>query len=216
MKNNYSNINNIIIFVIIIFSILFVIYWQTYVNIHLKKLTIIEKFGPQVTRDTGSPDTTHSINLVNSKYTCQNFCGPTARCAYTDEQCSTDLDCKGCVPPEHKSDGLKPYQLSIRGQNDAGKLSYLGNSYSELTTDIGTQAALTGSNYLKRPAQYFDGVNTWRSDFDAGMDLYKQRYEPKKEYLPNMMDYPDRWSLSGQFKNDEPLASNAFIDAPKK
>ena len=41
--------------------------------------------------------TSHTVNLpLNTTTTCQNFCGPTARCAITGHQCSSDADCPGC------------------------------------------------------------------------------------------------------------------------
>lgn len=44
-----------------------------------------------------SQKTSHTVDLpLNTSYTCQNFCGPTARCAITGHQCSIDAACPGC------------------------------------------------------------------------------------------------------------------------
>lgn len=41
----------------------------------------------------------HSNNIDMppfSKYTCSNWCGPKSQCLLSREQCSSDVDCKGC------------------------------------------------------------------------------------------------------------------------
>ena len=142
------------------------------------------------------------------------MCGPMARCSITSEQCTSDVDCKGCKPPNKivKELQIKPYQKLIKGQNDAGKLGSIGNVLSDLTTDIGTQATLTGPNYLKPAPDYMKGVNTWRKEYNDGMELYKKRYEPKG--LENLINYPSRFTLSAEFDNSEPIAANGFINNP--
>jgi len=49
-----------------------------------------------------------------SKYTCGNWCGPKSQCLLSREQCSSDVDCKGCQD-----------------------LTALNNYYGDSTTDIG-------------------------------------------------------------------------------
>ena len=49
-------------------------------------------------------NTSHTVNLpLNDVTSCRNFCGPTARCAITGQQCFTDIDCPGCQPKTKKS-----------------------------------------------------------------------------------------------------------------
>ena len=145
---------------------------------------------------------------LTTRYSCKNFCGPTARCSITSQQCTADIDCPGCQP---YSPPLSYIKKDIRGENDAGKLT-VGETptFSTLTTDIGTQAKLYDSNPYKKPAQANFGVNTWRSKFNISDKLYKSRYECKK--FPYLMKYPERYSDTGLFLEDGPLASNAYLD----
>jgi hypothetical protein len=147
---------------------------------------------------------------LTTTYTCNNFCGPPNRCSKTGQQCFADSDCPGCepyVPPLKKAKGCVP------GDNDAGKLVYNQNPrYSSLTTDIGTQARLyIPSNQFAPPPQPLIGVNTWTAKFKGGEKLFNQRYKPSKGEYAYTPSYPNRYSLSGEFIQDGPLASNAYI-----
>ncbi|MCX8482828.1 MAG: hypothetical protein ORN50_04555 [Crocinitomicaceae bacterium] len=97
----------------------------------------------------------------------------------------------------------------VRGQNDAGKeTTEVTPTYSTLTTDIGTRAKLY-NKLLIDPPKYDIGVNTWTTKFDQGQAFYDKRYFPgRQEYMPN---YPKRKTLSGEFVDDGPLASNAYL-----
>jgi hypothetical protein len=55
-----------------------------------------------------------------SKYTCSNWCGPKSECLLSREQCSSDVDCKGCED-----------------------LTALNNYYDDSTTD-------TGQSYMNK------------------------------------------------------------------
>lgn len=173
---------------------------------------IIETFSNNLDIDTGSPSTNHTVNLpLTNKQSCQNMCGPNNRCSLTGEQCSADVDCFGCNPETKQfvQEERTLDELDIRGQNDAGKLT-TGETptYSVLTTDIGTKARLINKPETESP-QYFQGVNTWRDTFDDQMELYDKRYTPTASYFtPN---YPSRKTLSGEFTDNGPLASNAFL-----
>jgi hypothetical protein len=154
------------------------------------------------------PDTTHTVNLpLTTRYSCSNFCGPTARCSISGQQCTADIDCPGCLP---YSPPLSSLKTNIRGENDAGKLT-VGETptYSTLTTDIGTQAKLFYKNQFKKPPQANFGIDTWRNKFNIGEKLYKKRYECEK--YPFKMKYPNRYSDTGLFIEDGPLASNAYL-----
>jgi ABC-type antimicrobial peptide transport system permease subunit len=100
-------------------------------------------------------------------------------------------------------------ESSIRAENDAGKLTLgVTPKYSTLTTDIGSRAKLINKADTK-PPKYFQGFNTWRETYDAGMELFDKRYSPTASYFtPN---YPKRLTLSGEFIDDGPLAANDFL-----
>lgn len=163
----------------------------------------------QLNNEKTSEKTSHTVDLpLTTTYSCQNFCGPTARCSITGQQCFADIDCPGCqpyVPPLTDNE-----KKNIKGNNDAGKLT-VGTTptYSVLTTDMGTQAKmLLNKKFSKAPSADF-GINVWRDDFNEEEKLFDKRYKPGKlEYMPN---YPQRYSLTGEFIEEGPLASNATL-----
>jgi hypothetical protein len=161
--------------------------------------------------DKGLPSTSHSVDLpINTTYSCNNMCGPMAKCSITGEQCSTDVDCYGCrptyVPPKTNYVGD-----DVRGQNDAGKLT-VGQTpqYSSLTTDIGSRAAFFDKN--AQVPQYSEGTNIWRTSFDYGLMLYDKRYNPNLQYQEFLPKYPERTTLSGEFVDNGPLAANDYLN----
>ena len=65
---------------------------------------IRECFGSYKYMDTGSPNTSHSVDLpINNPIDCSNMCGPLGRCYKTGEQCTSDIDCPGCNPKRANS-----------------------------------------------------------------------------------------------------------------
>jgi hypothetical protein len=170
---------------------------------------IIECFGNYKYIDTGSPNTNHTVNLpINDTLDCSNMCGPLGVCYKTGEQCTSDIDCPGCNPHNPDEEYIIPHNKELPGQNAAGKLSYYTPQYSELTTDIGTKSKLIGKK-ISAPPQYYPGVNTWRKTFDTGQQLFDRRYYPGS--LPMEPSYPKRTTLSGEFIDNGPLASNDFL-----
>jgi len=159
-------------------------------------------------RDMGTSDTSHTVNLpLTTTYSCKNMCGPPARCSITGHQCTSDIDCPGCqpyVPP------LKSSNKEVPGDNDAGKLTFGATPrYSELTTDIGTQARLVTKNKFSKPYAPNFGINTWIDDFNKQNKLFDEKFKPPKlKYMPT---YDNRYSLSGEFIENGPLASNAYF-----
>lgn len=205
-KNNYT----VLILALISFILLFLI--LKYSNFLFNNGYFVECFNSNIAlyKDTGSPSTSHSVDLpLNTTYSCKNFCAPaTARCAITGTQCMADIDCGGCNPYG------PPFNVStanVPGNNEAGKSSWLAPTYSTLTTDIGTQAKLFTSNKKKfnKPAMADFGINTWISSFNGGQKLFDERYKPSGlEFMP---DYQKRYSATGQFLTDGPLASNSYL-----
>ena len=155
---------------------------------------------------------THTVNLpINTTYSCKNMCGPYGKCSITGERCLSDIDCYGCQPSTGELSKTFLKTNSVEGDDDAGKYSYLTPNYSELTTDAGTRAKLIEpSDKFTPPPAYNTGVNMWRAQFDQGESIFDEVYKPPAN-LANMPSYPPRYSLSGQFMEDGPLASNAYL-----
>ena len=149
---------------------------------------VVECFTPGPIQEQYGGKTSHTVNLpLTTTYSCKNFCGPTARCSITGQQCSADIDCPGC----------QPYSPPLK------------KSYSPLTSGYGTFQALVTSNMYSKPSMANFGVNTWMSEFNEENKLFDKRYKPYGlQYMPN---YPERYSLTGEFIEDGPFASNAMI-----
>jgi hypothetical protein len=158
--------------------------------------------------DRNSPLYNHTVNLpLTDRVSCQNFCGPNSICSITGEQCTSDIDCYGCKKKTSISTKLSE---CIPGDNDAGKLTLgVTPQYSTLTTDIGTQAALYTSNLFKKPAMANFGVNTWFHPFKQSSKMFDKRYvTPELQFMPN---YAKRYTATGQFMNNGPIAANGYI-----
>jgi hypothetical protein len=155
---------------------------------------------------------THTVNLpINTTYSCKNMCGPYGKCSITGERCLSDVDCYGCQPSTGELSKTFLKTNNVEGDDDAGKYSYLTPNYSELTTDVGTRAKLIApSDKFTPPPAYNTGVNMWRAPFDEGESLYNEVYKPPAN-LTNMPSYTPRYSLSGQFMENGPLASNSYL-----
>ena len=157
----------------------------------------------------GFDQSSHTVDMpLTTTSSCSNFCGPTSRCAKTGQQCFTDIDCPGCQPPNNQA---KNTNTNIVGDNAAGKLTFsLTPQYSTLTTDMGTRAtAFFNKKFSKPPSPAF-GINTWRDDFNSDQKLFDKRYKPPSD-LTYMPSYPQRYSVTGDYLEDGPLASNSII-----
>ena len=152
--------------------------------------------------------TSHSVDLpLNSTSSCSNFCGPTARCSVTGQQCFADIDCPGCQPS--KSSQKTADGNCVPGNDDAGKLTVgVTPNYSSLTSGYGTREKIITSNMYSKPAMPNFGVNDWQDEFNEEESLFDKRYKPPSG-LQFMSNYPVRYSLTGQFIDDGPYASNA-------
>ena len=136
---------------------------------------------------------------INTRYTCQNMCGPMARCRVTGEQCQKDSDCVGCKPVFLNPEEIKQ-TADVEGYNDAGKLGQRGLLYSTLTTDpIAREAGLYTKNQHLPPPKVLFGKNTWRNNFDEGMKYFEMTHGSYSTTYP---------SLTGEFNDIGPLAAN--------
>ena len=153
-------------------------------------------------------NTSHTVDLpLNTTSSCSNFCGPTARCSVTGQQCFADIDCPGCQPStssKKTKDGK-----CVPANDDAGKLTVgVTPNYSSLTTGYGKREKIITNNMYSKPLMPNFGVNTWQDEFNEEETLFDKRYKPPSglQFMPN---YPVRYSLTGQFIDDGPYASNA-------
>jgi hypothetical protein len=165
-----------------------------------------EGFDPNalLTYDSNSPKNSHNVDVVNNEYSCSNFCGPTARCSVTGQQCFADIDCPGCQP---NSPPLPKTKNCIPGNNDAGKLTPgLTPTYSSLTSGYGTRERIITKDMYARPPQANFGYDTWGESFNEGQKLFNKRYKPNQ--TGNMPNYPPMYSMTGEFIGDGPLPSN--------
>jgi len=186
-----------------------IIYWGNYL---IRNGYVIEKFSSedQIFKENTSGSTNNTVDLpLTTTTSCKNMCGPQNTCAITGEQCSYDLECYGCKPPQQQTRART--ENVIRGQNDAGKLTDgTTPTYSSLTTDIGTQAALIDTKAENsEPIQYEQGLNTWRNPFDVAQELYNKRYSPSMQSF--LMQYKGRPTLSGQFMDNGAPAANSYM-----
>jgi hypothetical protein len=166
---------------------------------------IVECFTNNITNEKYDGSTSHTVNLpLNTTYTCNNFCGPTARCSITGQQCFADVDCPGCQP---YSPPLAKSPECIPGNDEAGKLTVgVTPQYSPLTTGYGTrERIMTDDMYAEPPHPNF-GVDVWGKSFNDGQSLFNRRYKPTGlQYMPK---YPPQYSITGEFIGDGPLPSN--------
>ena len=203
MKNINPEKYTIYLAIVAFLFVVGVIYWGDYlVGDYLVKTRFIEYF-------TLNPSITHTINLpINTDYTCKNVCGPLARCSMTGEQCATDVDCPGC-DQAYNNYPKNPYiTKNVAGYDNSGKLTTeMTPTFSTLVSDIGTQASLINSS--AKPVQYNIGYNTWRKSFDQGTQLFNKKNDLGT--LSSMPTYQKRPTLSGEFTDIGPLASNADL-----
>ena len=179
--------------------------------------------------DTNSPLYSHTVNMpFLSPYSCQNFCGPKAQCAITRDQCSTDIDCPGCQPPNKPMPKLT---ADVEPYDDGGKLTQnQGLNYSSLTTGLNKdfEEAYAGSKNLVLQQPY-QGEDKWMKSFNEGLLLYNKKRKSNDEYNEGVFqgglnqglskydtkdftpNYPTTISATGLFYETTPLAANASL-----
>ena len=147
---------------------------------------------------------------LTTRYSCSNFCGPNSQCAFTREQCSSDIDCTGCQPNINKKPKYKT--KDVPGENDAGKLTFSQTpQYSGLTTDIGTKASLYNKISASVPQVYL-GLDQWTKSANQGMTyFFKNQTDNDRELGYNFEfepKYPKKKSITGIFIDGGPLPAN--------
>jgi hypothetical protein len=200
-----SNQYNIIFFAIISFILLSSIFnWIEYLT---NNKYVFEGFTGGLTNEKLDGSTSHTVDLpLNTTQSCKNFCGPTARCSITGQQCFADIDCPGCQALNSSYSEIET--ACVPGNDDAGKLTVgVTPTYSPLTTGYGTREKIITPNMYSKPAMANFGIDTWKGEFNEGEKLFDKRYKPSG--LQFMPDYPERYTLTGEFKEDGPYASNA-------
>lgn len=126
------------------------------------------------------------INMpLNDTYTCHNKCNPNNVCYITGEQCQSDKDCYGCldVNKTNPSGKIEPY---------TDRFSLVSKLYDSASYNLGKETP---------PPSYFKGVDLWTFQFKEGEKLYNKRYKP----VNNLVKYPARQSMFGEFTSEEPL-----------
>lgn len=212
MKLSYSQYKIILLAIIsaalliYVFSMINYLTKNNYISSSFKR----ENFEPSsMIKERYDGSTTHTVNLpINTSYSCDNFCGPTARCSKTGQQCFADIDCPGCQP---YTPPLPPSSSEcVKGNDEGGRMIYNQNpQYSALTTDIGTRARIISENLFGKPAQANFGINTWKKQSEEEQKLFDKRYKPPQlKYMP---DYSKRYSLTGDFMEDGPPPANAYL-----
>ena len=204
-KKSYIQFFLLLFCVILLFCIF---KWSDYLA---KNNFIVECFENVqfVKEDIYGGTTSHTVNLpLTTTYSCNNFCGPASRCSITGQQCFTDIDCPGCQP--YSPPLPKSKDECVPGDDDAGKLTFGATpQYSSLTAGYGTKSKIITNNVFSKPSQANFGVDVWTSSSDKALSLYNKRYKPP--YITYMPEYTGRYSLTGSFIDEGPIASNAYL-----
>lgn len=188
----------------IIFTLILLVVIFCYVDLVLGDNIIKECFQNL----TESSSTSHTVDLpLTTTKSCQNKCGPPARCYITGHQCTSDIDCPGCQP---YTPPLSSSEKKIPGNDDAGKLTFNQTpQYSPLTTGYGTDEKLFTNNLNQKPMQPDFGPNKWIADFIEMEQKYKQVFSPgEMKYMPQ---YTKHWSITGDFLEEGPYPSNSTL-----
>ena len=158
----------------------------------------------------------HSVDLpLTTTYTCNNMCSSQSKCYITGEQCTSDTDCYGCNIP-NKMYEKNNNNKNIRGNNNAGKYSFLVPQYSKITTDIGSQAKIYDiKNKNVGPPPIYFGPFLFNEVANLGTKINKDNssfiWDPKPEDKKYTIQYPKRDTVTGLFLDEGPLASNAYL-----
>jgi len=193
---NLSNKNMITLISLVIIGLLIagIFSWARYLNINGY---IRECFTSNMSINT------NNINLpINTTQTCKNMCGPLGKCSITGGQCISDGDCYGCRELYHDNETILSDNLV--GDNDSGKSTGTIPESSTLTSDFTANSQNIGDTESTLPMHLSYRVNVWKDQYNSGVKLFDERYKE-----PSMQIYRPRLTMSGEFIDDGPFASNA-------
>lgn len=192
--------------------LLYFVYHQ--INFLVTKRYIVECFSGNDNSNSNT-NSRHTVDLpLTTTQSCTNFCGPTARCATSGQQCLSDSDCPGCQPKTNQNE--KTNTTNVPGNDDAGKLTMgVTPTYSPLTNGFGTRERIITDQLYGKPSQANFGQNNWKQEFENGLDMYNQsnttnttNNDNNNQYNQFLQNYPPMYSLTGEFMDDGPLPSN--------
>jgi len=155
-----------------------------------------------------SPEYSHTVNLsINDPITCKNFCGPKSQCLLTRNQCTSDIDCPGCLPHSKKLPSQP--RTKIDAYEASGKIGQQGLTYSSYINGYNghhfdQEEAYPGSKNNKIIRAY-QGVDTWTPTFNEGLKIYNKKMG---SYL-GQPEYPMSETTTGLFYNTTAPASNS-------
>jgi len=212
----YNN-NNIILFFLFFSFMIFLFYTVVlnFMNIYMKKK---EEFSSSSSdyidyynKIYNDPKYSHTVDLpLTTIYSCNNKCGSQSKCYITGEQCTSDVDCQGCMLPIPK---YKKYNnKNVIGLNQSGKYGFIAPEFSTLTNDIGTKAKIYSKKNLNKPSPESSTPFLFQKEINLGTEINKKNssyiWNPKQndKYTLN---YPRRFTTTGLFLDDGPLASNS-------
>lgn len=147
--------------------------------------------------ETSSPSYSHTVDLpLTTTISCNNFCGPQSKCAITGTQCTSDVDCSGCQPPDYKRPQC----------ND--------NNYQPYTYDMKDYAYLSPNHKYVEIQKGYEGEDRWTQSFNKGLELYNRKMkanypldEYAEKYLPK---YQTTISATGTFYETTPPGYNCL------
>ena len=110
-------------------------------------------------------------------------------------------------PHQKKKNFPFEQKTGVQGNESAGKLTPgISQQYSSLTAGSLSKDTLITNNNYDKPLKANIGINTWKYSFNEGQLLFNKRYKPdQQQFMPN---YPQRYTITGEFIDDGPLPSN--------
>jgi len=211
----YNN-NNIILFFYAFSFMIFLFYTVVlnFMNIYMKKKEEFSSSPDYIdyyNKTYNDPKYSHTVDLpLTTIYSCNNKCGSQSKCYITGEQCTSDVDCQGCILPIPKD--KKYNNKNVIGLNQSGKYGFIAPEFSILTNDIGTKAKMYSKKNWNKPSPESSTPFLFQKEINLGTEINKKNssyiWNPKQndKYTLN---YPRRFTTTGLFLDDGPLASNS-------
>lgn len=144
-----------------------------------------------------------------SKYTCSNVCGPAGRCSNSQQQCSSDKDCRGCTSADiQQTNKLHPIEytpymgLGMLTGGGSRQIATQANAFQSQLVDTSTDLSDVNANAIAPPYQ------TWLPKAQYLQKLYNERFRlPNATFANQITTEPNR-SLTGLFVSDNYAAYN--------